>query len=95
MNRNLRLALIFFALAAALLLVSVTLAEAGTAQPPTAITDYGTAGPVQCDGLRCCTTLTARRGAYTYRRRDYCRIWPARLSEGAKYRAYMWRVVER
>lgn len=93
MNRNLRLALIFFALAAALILLSVTLAEAGTATPPTAITTYGTAGPVQCDGLRCCTTLTARRGAYTYRRRDYCRIWPAKVVEGEQYRAYMWRWV--
>ena len=73
------------------LLTSIICAVLLGTTPPTAITDYGTAGPVQCDGLRCCTTLTARRGAYTYRRTDYCRIWPARVVEGAKYRAYMWR----
>lgn len=77
------------------LLTSIIFAVLLGTTPPTAITDYGKADKVTCTGLRCCTTLTARRGAYTYRRTNYCRIWPARVVEGAKYRAYMWRVVER
>ncbi len=73
------------------LLLAVVLAGVLSTTPPVAITDYGKATNVRCSGLRCCATIVAQHGAYTYAQRNFCRMWPVVLKEGAKYRAYMWR----